>query len=58
LAEKKGKMTVGEAGKKGGKTTLKKYGPSFYQDIGKKGGNKVKKLIEAGKRTQKKTARK
>ncbi len=34
----KGKMTVGEAGRKGGKTTAKKYGPSFYEEIGKKGG--------------------
>ena len=58
MAEKKGKMTVGEAGRKGGKTTLKKYGPGFYQDIGKKGGDKVKKLIESGKKAQKKAARK
>jgi len=49
LAEK-GRMTVGEAGRKGGKSTLKKYGPSFYETIGKKGGQKVKKLIEQGKR--------
>ena len=34
----KGKMTVGEAGRKGGKTTAKKYGPGFYEEIGKKGG--------------------
>ena len=37
MAEK-GKMTVGEAGRKGGKTTAKKYGPGFYEEIGKKGG--------------------
>ncbi len=58
MTEKKGKMAVGEAGRKGGKTTLKKYGPEFYQDIGKKGGDKVKKLIERGKRAQKKAVRK
>lgn len=49
MAEK-GRMTVGEAGRKGGKSTLKKYGPGFYEQIGKKGGQKVKKLIEQGKR--------
>ena len=69
MAEK-GKMTVGEAGRKGGKTTAKKYGPGFYEEIGKKGGEttsqkyghefyeeighkggqKVKKLIEEGKK--------
>lgn len=38
MAEK-GKMTVGEAGRKGGKTTAKKYGPGFYEEIGKKGGD-------------------
>lgn len=37
MAEK-GKMTVGEAGRKGGKSTAKKYGPEFYESIGKKGG--------------------
>jgi uncharacterized protein len=46
----KGRMTVGEAGRKGGKSTLKKYGPGFYEQIGKKGGQKVRKLIEQGKR--------
>jgi len=66
----KGKMTVGEAGRKGGKQTAKKYGPGFYEEIGKKGGEttsqkyghefyeqighkggqKVKKLIEQGKK--------
>ena len=34
----KGKMTVGEAGRKGGRSTAKKYGPEFYEEIGKKGG--------------------
>lgn len=48
-----GKMTVGEAGRKGGKSTLKKYGPEFYEKIGKKGGQTVKKLIEQGKKAGK-----
>ncbi len=34
----KGKMTVGEAGRKGGKATARKYGSEFYEEIGKKGG--------------------
>ena len=42
MAEK-GKMTVGEAGRKGGKTTAKKYGPGFYEEIGKKGGDTTSK---------------
>lgn len=49
MAEK-GKMSVSEAGRKGGQTTARKYGPSFYSEIGHKGGQKVKKLIEEGKK--------
>ncbi|MDP1808950.1 MAG: Em GEA1 (EM1) [Actinomycetota bacterium] len=45
-------MTVGEAGRKGGKTTAKKYGPAFYTEIGHKGGQKVKRLIERGKKAR------
>lgn len=48
--KKKGKMTVREAGSKGGKSTSKKYGHDFYVKIGKKGGGRVRELIEAGKR--------
>ncbi|MDP1808949.1 MAG: hypothetical protein Q8L35_05365 [Actinomycetota bacterium] len=74
-------MTVGDAGRKGGQATAKKYGPEFYEEIGKKGGRiggpkgglatkekyghefyeeighkggqKVKRLIEQGKRATK-----
>jgi uncharacterized protein len=49
VAGEKGKMTVSEAGRKGGKTTAKKYGREFYEEIGHKGGQKVKELIERGK---------
>jgi general stress protein YciG len=49
MADEKGKMTVSEAGRKGGKTTAKKYGREFYEEIGHKGGQKVKELIERGK---------
>jgi len=48
--EKKGAMTVSEAGRKGGQTTSRKYGHEFYEEIGHKGGQKVKRLIEEGKK--------
>jgi general stress protein YciG len=47
---KKGSMTVREAGKMGGQATKAKYGREFYVSIGRKGGQKIKKLIEAGKK--------
>lgn len=34
----KSKMTVEEAGRKGGETTARKHGKEFYQEIGEKGG--------------------
>jgi len=43
----------GEAGgQKGGEATKEKYGPEFYSEIGHKGGQKVKKLIEEGKESE------
>lgn len=48
--EKKGAMTVSEAGRRGGQATSDKYGHEFYEEIGHKGGQKVKRLIEAGKK--------
>jgi general stress protein YciG len=48
-----GGMTVREAGRKGGEVTAKRHGPQFYEEIGRKGGQKVKQLIEQGKRAQK-----
>lgn len=52
--QQKGAMTVREAGKKGGEkggeTTARKYGHRFYEEIGHKGGQKVKRLIEEGKK--------
>lgn len=55
----KGKMTVQEAGRKGGKlggprggqVTKKRYGHDFYEEIGRKGGAKVRDLINKGKRS-------
>jgi len=48
----KGGMTVQEAGRKGGETVLQQRGPEFFSAIGKKGGQKVRELIEAGKRSE------
>ena len=46
----KGGMTVRDAGRKGGQTTSRRHGKKFYEDIGHKGGARVRELIEAGKR--------
>lgn len=42
MAEK-GAMTVGEAGRKGGRATKARHGPDFYRTIGRKGGQTTKK---------------
>jgi general stress protein YciG len=50
-------MTVREAGRKGGliggrkggETVKAERGIEFYQQIGRKGGQKVRELIEAGR---------
>ncbi len=34
------KMTRSEAGRKGGQTTMKRYGSEFYQKIGRVGGKR------------------
>ena len=55
--EKRGKMTVQEAGRKGGLRTAETHGEEFYSEIGRKGGKiggpkggqRVRKLIEAEK---------
>jgi len=54
MSEKKaqGNMTVKEAGRRGGKRTAETHGSEFYQEIGHKGGQRVKELIEQGKRAQ------
>jgi len=45
-------MTVQEAGRKGGETVLQQRGPEFFSEIGKKGGQKVRELIRAGKKSE------
>jgi uncharacterized protein len=53
-SRKKGKMTVGEAGRMGGLKTSETHGPEFYSEIGRKGGQKVRKLVEEGKERREK----
>ncbi|MHB1413879.1 MAG: Em GEA1 (EM1) [Chloroflexota bacterium] len=50
--ERKGRMTVEEAGRKGGETVKRKYGHEFYEEIGHKGGRKVAELIQRGKKAE------
>ena len=47
--KKKGTMTVDEAGRMGGEKTAATHGEDFYSEIGSKGGQKVRKLIQEGK---------
>ena len=46
--EKKGGMTVAEAGRKGGVKVAQERGRAFYEQIGKKGGDTVKAERGAG----------
>ncbi|HAH87492.1 MAG: KGG domain-containing protein [Armatimonadota bacterium] len=39
-------------GPKGGEATAKTHGHEFYEEIGHKGGQKVKELIEEGKKAE------
>jgi general stress protein YciG len=49
----KGKMTVEEAGHRGGERTAGTHGREFYQQIGHKGGQKVRELIgKAGEKRE------
>jgi general stress protein YciG len=58
-----GGMTVREAGRKGGLIGGRKgglavkaeRGREFYQEIGRKGGQRVRDLIAAGKKTEERT---
>jgi len=50
--EGKGTLTVQEAGRKGGMRTAKTHGKEFYEEIGRKGGQWVKELIEMGKKAK------
>jgi uncharacterized protein len=48
----KGTMSVQEAGRRGGERTSQTHGRDFYEEIGRKGGQKVRELIEEGKRSK------
>ncbi len=45
-------MSVVEAGRKGGERVLQERGPEFFSKIGKKGGQRVRELINAGRRAE------
>lgn len=49
-------MTVREAGRKGGMVTSERHGSGFYRKIGRKGGQRVRELIEQGKRVEEESA--
>jgi len=50
--EGKGSMTVQEAGRRGGEKTAQTHGREFYEEIGHKGGQRVRELIEEGKKAR------
>jgi general stress protein YciG len=39
-------ISVKEAGRRGGEATLRRYGVSFYREIGKKGGKRTVELYK------------
>jgi len=45
-------MSVQEAGRRGGQRTSQTHGRDFYEEIGRKGGQKVRELIEEGKKSK------
>ena len=50
--DNRGDMSVSEAGRKGGETTASTHGREFYQEIGHKGGQRVRELIDEGKESE------
>jgi len=60
MAGNKGDMSVSEAGRKGGQATSATHDREFYEEIGhkggeaggKKGGQRVRELIEEGKKAE------
>ncbi len=54
--KKRGKMTVAEAGRRGGEKTSERHGPEFYSEIGSKGGSKRAKQHEGSVEARGKTS--
>ncbi len=55
-ATRKGKMTVEEAGRRGGEKTSATHGPEFYCEIGSKGGSERAKQHEGSAEAEGKTS--
>lgn len=47
-----GQMSVNEAGRKGGEATSSSHDREFYEQIGEKGGQRVRELIDEGKKSE------
>jgi len=50
--EKKEPISVREAGRRGGTKTRDNHGHEFYVEIGRKGGSRVKRLVELGRQSE------
>lgn len=47
-----GDMSVREAGQKGGQKTSQTHGHEHYEEIGRKGGERVHDLVDKGKQVE------